>query len=110
MRRKKKIEGFTPAEIIKPQENKGVDLSKLETVDIKVTVNGIETPLKIGDVVQIEIQDTKLDDPISVPMTIGGIVISGDGTISYICEWNSGMEIHSETMSLSELKRLQLRI
>ena len=107
-RKKKSITGFSPDKN-EIESNEFVDISNFESQKTTVMVNGVEPPLKIGDAIQLEIASSN-SDMLLMNVTIGGIIVSSGGLVSYICEWNEGMEIHSETMTLDELKRLKIRI
>ena len=73
-----------------------IDISKLESKKIPVSVDGIELPLKIGDRIVIEESDKAI-------RTIAGVRITASGTAVYCLEWFNGTEFKEEWASAAEL-------
>jgi len=105
----KKITGFNKKEDeVKDQileEFPLVDLSEFKEKKFTVKINSKKTPLNIGDCIYIRSAATD-----GYPITIGGIMINGDGKISYLCEYSDvNGDTKNEMMTIEEIKRLQTR-
>lgn len=82
-----------------------IDLSKFGNKQLKVSVNGKATDLNIGDVFLLgQSEETER------MVTVGSIMIGGNGTVSYLCEYNDGMEVHTEPFTIEELQRFNKRV
>ena len=88
---------FTDGSLFDPED---FDCPKVE-----VKVNGRKTQIRVGD----SFLCPGADRPFLV--TIGGIMVSADGTVSYLCEWmdpsDGGMK--TEMLSIDQMKRFVRR-
>lgn len=80
-----------------------VDVLSKKEKTYTVKVNNKLTDLALDDVIFVGPPNNKY------AITIGGIMISPNGKVSYLCESNCGGEIKAELMTLGEIKRLCLR-
>lgn len=103
-----KILGFSkPEQQLPPFLTDGtlVDPEDFDCPDVEVRVNGKKTPLKIGNSFLVP------GDERPYLVTIGGIMVSADKSISYMCEWTdqSDGSQKTEIYTLDQIKRFVRR-
>ena len=77
-------------------EQKIINVDKLACKPISVSINGIELPIKIGDVIKLCENDIFM-------RTVMKITVSEDGRAQYLLEWLDESELKSVWISTNEL-------
>lgn len=98
-----KILGFQKEPEMPPFLTDGslVDPEEFDCPKVEVKVNGKKTPLSVGN----SFLCPGADKPFLV--TIGGIMVAADATVSYLCEWidpNDGTT-KTDMLSIDQMKR-----